>query len=376
MGRQIRIEGGHVIDPRRDVDGPGTVTVEGNRIAEERPAQNGQVIDAQGLYVLPGFIDFHTHLFEGSVFGITPELFPPSGVTAAVDAGTTGVINFNEFYRNTWKTSRIHLKAFLNVSPIRQPGGGVMEPLDPECIQWERLLEMLEQYPDILLGLKIRISRGIVKDLGLKPLEDTFRFAERHGLRVNVHITDPPEPLEEIIPMFRPGDIVCHMYQGSGHTILGEDKSVGRCFWEAKERGVIFDAANGRSNFDYDVAREALAQGFLPDIISTDATALNYNQPEQVKNLPFVMSKYLSLGMKLNQVVRAVTAFPAALMGMEGEIGTLSPGAWADVVICRLREETVRFRDTKGTIHYGNQLLEPVWVMSKGRIVYCRPDFS
>ena len=251
-----------------------------------------------------------------------------------------------------------------------------MEPLGPESLQWDRIEDTLKQYSDVLLGLKIRISRGIVRELGLKPFEDTLQFAERRGLRVNVHITDPPKPLDEIIPMFRPGDIVCHMYQGSGHTILGEDGRVGACIREARERGVIFDAANGRSNFDYDVAREALAQGFLPDIISTDATALNYNQPEQVKNLPFVMSKYLSMGMKLGQVIRAVTAFPAALMGMEGEIGTLRPGAFADVTVCRLKEERIRFRDTKGTVHYGNQILEPVWVMSKGRIVYCSPDFS
>lgn len=379
MGNRILIRGGHVIDPAAGVDGIGSVMIEKGIIADaecsgaERAAE--QVIDAAGYLVLPGLIDFHTHLYGGSAFGVSPDLFPAAGVTAAVDAGTTGAVNFEEFCRNTLRKSRIHLKAFLNVSGIGQPGPGIMEPLGAGAVSWQSAGDVLDRYKEELLGLKIRISRPIVRELGLAPLKDTLAFAENRGIRVNVHVTDPPERLATIAPLFRSGDIFCHVFHGTGYTILDEKGRVGREFWNAKERGVLFDAANGRSNFNYEVAREAVHEGFLPDIISTDATALNYNQPDQVKNLPFVMSKYLSLGMDLTQVVKAVTEIPAEVMGMRGQIGTLRPGAYADVVICEKRKERVRFRDSVGTVHYGSEILEPAMVLSRGMIAYCRPGF-
>lgn len=379
MGSRIVISGGHVIDPAAGVDGVGAVVIEKGMIvdAECTGAEHAaeQVIDAAGYYVFPGLIDFHTHLYGGSAFGISPDLFPAAGVTAAVDAGTTGTVNFEEFCRNTLKKSRIHLKAFLNVSGIGQPGPGIMEPLGADAVSWEAIEDTLDRHKDELLGLKIRISKPIVREMGLTPLKDTLKFAENKGVRVNVHVTDPPEPLEAIVPLFRSGDIFCHVFHGRGYTILDENGRVGREFWKAKERGVLFDAANGRSNFNYEVAREAVAEGFFPDIISTDATALNYNQPEQVKNLPFVMSKYLSLGMSLTQVVRAVTETPAGIMGMKGKIGTLRPGACADVVICERRKERICFRDSAGTVHYGSEILEPVMVLTQGTIAYCSPCF-
>lgn len=375
MENGLLIQGGHVVDPGAGIDGAGLVAIKDGKIVQPDSLKAEQVIDATGYYVFPGLIDFHTHLYGGSAFGISPDLFPSTGVTAAVDAGTAGAINFEEFYQNTVKRSNMHLKAFLNVSGIGQPGAGIMEPLGSDAIQWDQIEEMLDQYADVLLGVKIRISKPIVKELGLLPLEETLRFAKQRKTRMNVHVTNPPIPLEEIVPMFRPGDIFCHVFHGSGHTILDQSGRIGKEFWEAKERGVLFDCANGRSNFDFKVASEAINEGFFPDIISTDATALNYNQPEQVKNLPFVMSKYLSLGMSLNQVVKAVTTTPAAVMGMEGKIGTLKEGALGDVAIFQQKEERIRFRDTGGAIHYGNQILEPVMVIMGGRIVYRRPNF-
>lgn len=375
MEKSILISGGHVIDPAAGVDYSDLVAIEDGKIVCADTIHPDKVIDAEGCYVFPGFIDFHTHLYGGSAFGIEPELFLSSGVTSAVDAGTAGVINFDEFYCHTIRDSRMHIKAFLNISGIGQPGGGILEPLGNTAVQWDEIGKMLDRYSDVLLGVKLRISKPIVRELGLGPLERTIRFVHERGLPMNVHVTNPPEPLEAIIPMFRKGDIFCHVFHGTGYTILNEKGHVGAEFWKAKERGVLFDSANGRSNFSFKVATEAVKEGFFPDIISTDATAINYNHPEQVKNLPFLMSKYLSMGMSLPQVVKAVTAVPAAVMGMEGKIGTLKAGACGDVVICRRKEKTVRFRDSDGELYDGNQVLEPVLVILNGRIVYRNPGF-
>ena len=374
MGSML-IKNGWIIDPAGQVDGLGEVAILNQHIVAKTEKYD-QTLDASGCYVLPGLIDFHTHLFRGSAFGVEPELFLPTGVTAAVDAGTTGCLNFTYFYQKTLSQSRLRLKAFLNVSCIGQPGGGIVEPLDDTALNWSRIEELWESYRDVLLGLKIRISKSIIRHNGVKPLLDTLAFAKARGIPVNVHVTDPVVPSEELLAYFQKGDIFCHVFHGSGSTILGEKGHVLSEAWAAKERGVIFDAANGRLNFSFKIAKQALSEGFFPDIISTDATANTFGAPGMVKNLPFVMSKYLNLGLSLNQVVRAVTETPAKLMGLAGKIGTLVPGAGADVVICKLVKKPIFFKDALGEVWEGQEVLAPVMVILQGKVVYCQPDFN
>lgn len=374
----LLIQDGHVIDPSQNIDGIQTVAVLDKKIASKEEAEENDpvVIQAKDCYVFPGLIDFHAHLYSGSVFGIDPELLPATGVTAAVDAGTAGWINFKNFYQGALSHSQIHIKAFINVSGIGQPGGGINEPLTPNAIHWNALERQLSYYKDKLLGLKIRISKPIVGSAGVKPLLDTFQFAHERGIRVCVHVTNPIIPFPELLPLFQKGDIFCHAFEGTGNHLLGTEGKVVQEAWKARERGVIFDAANGRSNFSYAVAKEALQEGFLPDVISSDSTSYNFNLPEKVKNLPFIMSKYLNMGMTLPQIIERVTAIPAKLMGMQGEIGTLAPGASGDVTICKLVEQEVVFRDSLNTVHYGTKVLVPVMTILKGSVVYCNPAFN
>ncbi len=371
---RIRISNGFVIDSRNGINGIKDIYIENDRIVSSLPSIDTD-IDAAGCYVFPGLIDFHCHLYGGSSFGINPDLLLATGVTSAVDAGTAGYINYEDFYRSVVTRTKISLKTFINISPIGQPGAGVNEPLQRELINREMLKSVVEKHRDVIIGLKVRISKPIVGSLGLDPLKYALELGEELALPVNVHITNPPEKLSEVVKYFRNGDIFTHVYEGTGHTII-EDGHVADEILEAKGRGVIFDSANGRSNFVFAVAEKALGEGFYPDVISTDSTALNFNKPFVVKNLPFIMSKYLCMGMKLEDVVKAVTETPAALMGESEEIGHIGEGAAADVAICRIEERDVLFRDTLGDERKGRKVIEPVMVLKNGEYVYTSPDFS
>jgi len=373
--KSLLIKNGHVVDPYQQINQISDVAICGEKMAAA-PGTNPRTIDADGCFVFPGLIDFHCHVFQGSAFGVNHELFLPTGVTAAVDAGSAGWINFEEFYRNTIQNSLLTLKAFLHISGTGQVGGGLVEPLDKAAMNWEKERELLAKYPDTLLGVKVRVSKNIVKENGTRPFYDAVEFAHKEGIPFNVHMTDPVDHPDTMLTAFEKGDIFSHVYHGVGETILDEAGHVRKTVWKARERGVIFDAANGRLNFNFAVAQKALAEGFYPDVISTDATANTYNASGTVKNLPYLMSKYINMGMPLYDVVKAVTQTPAALMKEEGKLGTLAPGAWGDVTICKLVETKTTFVDSQEETFEGNQVLVPVMVILKGQVVYCNPAFA
>ena len=375
MGDTILIKNGHVVDPYQNINQVEQVVIDGNKIgaAAEKYTRG---IDASGYYVFPGLIDFHCHFFLGSAFGVSNDFFLPTGVTVAVDAGSSGWINFEEFYRNTLSNSTLFTKAFLNISGPGQVGGGLVEPLDSSAMNWDKEEYLLNKYPDKILGVKVRISKEIVKENGIRPFYAAAEFAHAHHIPFNTHVTNPVEDPDKLLPSFQKGDIFTHVYHGVGMTILDETGHVRKEAWEAKERGVLFDAANGRKNFNFAVATKALADEFYPDIISTDATINTFSGTGTVKNLPFVMSKYLNMGISLFDVVKATTQTPAAAMKEEGRLGTLSQGAWANVTICKLVDHPTTFMDSQKNTMKGNKILVPVMVILRGQVVYCSPDFD
>ncbi|ADK16520.1 MULTISPECIES: metallo-dependent hydrolase [Clostridium] len=377
MKYDLIVRNGYLLDPATGNKGKHIVAVKDDKIADySQDGQAIQTINAKGCYVFPGLIDFHTHIYEGSDFGVSPDLLLANGVTAAVDAGSTGCVNFEMFYKNSMMNSKLKIKAFLNVSSIGQPGAGIDEPLDPKLFQKDLIRSLIRKYKGTILGLKIRFSKNTVGGLGTKPLEETLKLAQELGVPVCVHTTNPPIDAAELVSMLRKGDIYCHIYHGTGSTLLEEDGTIKPAFLDAAKRGVIFDCANGRFNLDYKVAKQSISNKFLPDIISTDTTKVTLNVPAQVKSLPFVMSKYLSFGMSLEDVLKTVTVNPAKLMGMEGKIGTLKKGAYADITICKIVDKKVVFSDSKGATHEGNQLIVPVLTIENGRIAYCQTDFN
>lgn len=377
MKYDLRITGGTVVDPARDVERTGDVFVRAGRIAPppaSAAAETERAIDVTGCVVVPGLIDFHLHLYAGGTeIGIEPDLgLLPQGVTTAVDAGSAGIANYDLFSSSVVARSVVRIKSFLHVSPAGLATTRYPENVDPCHFDPERMAEVFARHRGEVLGLKVRQSRSIVGALGFAPLRATLQIAESLGCPVVVHVTDPPGSAGEIADLLRSGDVFCHVFHGTGGTILGSDGGLLPEIHAARARGVLFDAANGRSHFAFAVARAALRQSFLPDVISTDVT-VGTLYGESVFGLPHVMSKYLTLGVPLRDVVAACTMTPARVLGLEGEIGTLAPGACADIAVFRQTSAPAKYVDALGERLVGQVMLVPQLTVRAGRVVYRQP---
>ena len=289
-------------------------------------------------------------------------------------AGTPGVANYELFYRSVVATSVVRVKSYLNVASTGIITGKLDENVDPRGFNTKEIGRLFGQYRGELLGLKLRISKELVGDLGIEPLKATITIAKSVGCPIAVHTTNPPVPTAELIDLFRPDDVFSHCFHGKGSTIIGSDGAVLPAAWAARRRGVLFDACNGRNHFSFRTAGAALAEGFLPDIISSDLSLLTMYRPP-VFGLPHLMSKYLAMGMGLSDIVAACTSIPAKHMGMLGEIGTLRAGACADIAIFKLVEAPVAFTDADGERLTGDRFLVPQATFRQGQVVYRQPGF-
>lgn len=374
----ILIKNGVVLDPETQKEGQRDIALQNGVIVEPDQLDQGSVytVDAAGCYVFPGLIDFHAHVFQGgSGFGVSPDWLLATGVTTVVDAGSTGCANFEAFYRSVAVQSKSRVLAQINLFPAGQPAYGVVENYADTQKYLEELRQLFEKYPLSLHGLKLRLGEEVVGDRGLEYLETAIHMARQLDLPLIVHASNPPCRSSEIAQRLRPGDVFCHCFHGKGRTILNEDGHVQKEIWEAKERGVIFDACNGISNFCAEVAQKALSEGFLPDIIASDEAPNVFGMNGFAKNLPYLMSKYLELGMSLPDVVRSVTATPAKLLGYEGKLGTLQIGAIADVSLFRLEQRHTVFKDNRGGEVRGTRLLAPQMTICGGQLVYSQVGF-
>jgi predicted amidohydrolase len=375
-----RLKNGRIVDPSRGIDCVGDIYIRNSRITSPEPdgkMEIGEDIDASGCLVFPGLIDFHVHIDRyHSDYGILPDAMTfPNGVTSAVDAGSSGSANFEGFYRDVVCSSSVTLKSFVSSSPMGVATGRHVEKIDPECYDAARLEYLFERFSAQILGLKVRVGKFFSGEYGLVPVERTKELARRLETVMCVHVIHPEESYDEVLSHFEKGDVLCHCFQSQGgRTILNEAGKVHGAVREARARGVVFDGAAGRGNHDFRVIQRALGDGFPPDIISTDATANSiYKKP--VFALPYTMSCYWAMGMPLNEIVRATTSAPARLMKMEEAIGTLAPGALADVAVFKIREKKMVLRDLFGNQITGDQLLVPQMTIKAGRMVFRQIDF-
>lgn len=379
MNYSYRIINGTVVDPATGRNGPGEIYIRNSRIVPgDAEGEAAETVDASGCLVLPGLIDFHTHLDRAhSDLGIHPDLMTlPNGVTAAVDAGSGGTANFEGYLKDVACATDITTKSYVNVAATGIITEQYFENPDPALYDTDRLEYLFERYRDDILGLKVRIGKLFSKEFGLQPLLAAKKLARRLGTTVCLHAVHPEQSYDEILPELERNDVLCHCFQARGeYSILDDAGRVRPAARAARERGVIFDAASGRANYSYDIARKTLADGFMPDVISTDVVTHSMYKPK-VFSLPYVMSGYLALGMPLEEVVRAVTQTPARLMGLEGRIGTLAPGAMADVAIFKLRERPLTFRDQFGHSVDGAGLLAPQMTIQAGRTAYMNIEFA
>lgn len=372
----LLIINGYVVDPYRGVDAVEPIAIYNGKITryeEGEPARH--VIDAAGKYVFPGLIDSHAHMFtEGTEIGIYPDLaYLPTGVTSAVDC-SAGVANYRLFRSSVIARSKVRIKSFLQVCSAGLVTTSYHECIDPKYFNTEKMARIYDENKDNILGLKIRQSEELAEGLGIQPLIETVKIADKIGCPVEVHCTNIPVPTSEVLKVLRPGDIFEHVYQGVKNTILDENGRLYDCVKEARKRGILFDTAEGRKHGDFDVMLAAREQGFTADFCSTDLVLASMYR-RSIFSLPNLMSRYIAMGIPLAETVNMAAAAPARLMKMEGEIGCLCEGARADVAVFDWLSLHQTWRDWKGAAFEADRVLKPQMTIKDGDIVYCAPEF-
>lgn len=376
----LLIRNGHVIDPRNGIDGVMDVAIAGAKVARVAaaidPASAGRVVDATGLYVVPGLIDLHSHVFYGTEkdaylsngdTAVQPDSHSfRSGQTTLVDVGGAGWRNFPQFKEQVIDRARTRVLSFINIVGSGMKGGPVEQNLaDMDA----RLTAMrIRQHPGVIVGIKVAHYSGPEWD----PVVRAVTAGQDAGVPVMIDFGGhtPPLPLDELLlKRLRPGDIFTHTYAHvRGRVpIVGEDGKVRPYVWEARKRGVVFDAGHGGGSFLFRQAVPALQQGFYPDVISTDLHGGSMNGG--MKDILNTMSKFLNMGMPLREVIRANTARAADVI-KRPDLGHLSEGAEADVAVLNLRRGTFGFVDTGGGRLPGDQKLECELTIKGGQVMW------
>ena len=383
----LLLRGGHVIDPKNGVDAVRDVAIAGGKVAAVapriEPADAFKTIDVSGLYVTPGLIDIHVHVFagtgeKGSYAGdnsVYPDGFTlRAGVTTVADAGCAGWRNFEEFKTRIIDRSKTRVLAFLNIVGNGMRGGPWEQDLTDMAAVPAGVMAL--KYPGVIVGIKTAHYAGPE----WTPVEHAVEAGTIASIPVMVDFgaSKPERPVAELVTKkLRPGDIYTHVYSGLRGE-LDPSGQVNPGLFEGRKRGVIFDVGHGGGSFAWRIAAPAVKEGFVPDSISTDLHIGSMNAG--MKDMPNVMSKFLALGQPLAEVVRWSTWNPAREIKQEG-LGHLSVGAGADVAVLRLEEGRFGFVDSFGARQRGTQKLVCELTLRDGKVVYdlnglARPDWD
>ncbi|MDH5397266.1 MAG: amidohydrolase/deacetylase family metallohydrolase [Cyclobacteriaceae bacterium] len=376
----ILIKNGHVIDPKNNIDDVRDVAIADGKIIEVGPnipaSQARKVIDAKGLYVSPGLVDIHTHVFWGtkpnaylsnSFSSLPPDGFTfRVGVTTVVDVGGAGWRNFETFKAQTIDVSKTRVLAFLNIVGHGMSGG----PYEQDLTDMNGKLTAMKaaQYRSDIVGIKVAHYSGSE----WHPIEQAVKAGEQARLPLMIDFGGhtPQLSLERLLmEELRPGDIFTHAYADvNGRTsIVDEDGKVLPYVKKAQERGIIFDVGHGGGSFWFSQAQPAIKQGFFPNSISTDLHTGSMNAG--MKDMMNVMSKFLNMGLPVADIIKYSTWNPAQEINRE-DFGHLSKGVEADVTIFTIKKGKFGFVDVVGEKLEGTQKFECEVTIRAGKVVY------
>ena len=375
------VKGGRVIDPSQSLSAPRDVGIAGNKIARldaNIPAAEGRlIIDARGKIVTPGLVDIHVHVYDG----VAPLGIPADpnciakGATTVVDAGSAGAHTFPAFRRLVINTVETRVFALLNISVVGQstlsednPWG---ELLDLRYANPKLAVKTIERNRDVIVGMKVRLSRNIAGDHDIAALRLAREAAEAAGLPLMAHIGGTASSLPDILKELKKGDVITHSFHGNSNGILD---SGGRVLPEVRKvvaSGVRLDVGHGRGSFSWRVMEAAMNQGVLPGTISSDVHQFNVAGP--VFDLATTLSKFLHLGMPLEEVIKRATINPAQTFRFPHNPGTLRVGAEADVAVFEVREGDFELTESdtgKGPPEkrIGHRKLVPVATVKAGKL--------
>lgn len=369
----LLLRGGRVVDPGNGIDAPMDIAITADRIAAVQanipPAQARRVIDVPGLYVVPGLVDLHVHVFGYAGSLVPDETSLPSGATTVVDAGGSGWRTFDEFRRTVIAKSKTRVLALLNIvgkGMVGEPYESDTDDMDPI-----KTAETILHNRDVIVGIKTAHFA--------KPGWTAIDRAVDAGRKANVPVMVDDKIFtntgrttrEELLKRLRPGDIHTHMYNDRQIELV--DRFTGKVepwMLEARKRGVLFDVGHGGGSFLWPVATKAIAQGFVPDTISTDLHSESLLI--QQSTMPNVMSKLMLLGMSFSDVLVRSTVNPAKEIGRYPEVGTLGVGKVADIAVLEEQTGVFAFKDSWPAKKLGTKRLEAVMTIRAGQVVYQR----
>ncbi len=383
----LLLQGGHVIDAKNHISALRDVAVKDGKIAAVaehiNPALALKTVSVKGLYVTPGIVDIHVHVYastgERASYAGDNSVYPDgftfrTGVTTVADAGSSGYKNFEDFKEHIIDRSKTRVLAFVNIV-----GAGMRGPKFENNLadmEPEPLAELAKKYPQVIVGIKTAHFGGPE----WTPVENAVKAGTLASIPVMVDFgaNRPERPIEILLTQkLRPGDIYTHCYSGLRNELTSDGK-VNPGMIEGRKRGVIFDVGHGGGSFAWRVAVPAIQQGFLPDSISTD---LHFNSMNAgMKDMLNIMGKFLAMGMTLDQVIQWSTWNPAREIHHE-DLGNLSIGVPADIAVLRLEKGTFGFTDMYGARMNGTQKLQCELTVRAGKVVYdlngiTRPDWK
>ena len=396
----ILLQGGRVIDPATNFDGLADVAVTGGRIAAVAPgipaSAARQVVDVSGKLVIAGMIDTHGHVYQHVTgrFGLAPDMVGVgSGVTTVVDQGGPSCMTLPGFRAFIAEPAETRILCFISAYLVGGLEGHLYPELyGPDQVNVEATVKAARANPDLVRGIKAHAEIGGASRWGLEVIKLGNQIARGAGLPLYIHLgqlwptkdsatVDADEVVRALVPIMQPGDVLAHPFtRHPGGFISAETGQVHPVVWEALDRGVRVDVGHG-SHFSFDMARRTMAAGIRPYTLGADMHGYNVRVPdassEAVSANPFfgvapfnltnAMTKLLALGMALPEIIATVTSNPAEMLGLSGQIGTLRPGAEADISVLDLLNGRFELRDNSGEVVISPQMIMPVFALRAGK---------
>lgn len=384
------LKDGWVIDPSQSLNGRFDVAVSNNRIAaisnQLPPHEAKQTVAVNDLIICPGFIDLHTHVYEGVTnFGLNADdVGVNAGVATVVDQGSCGYLTFQGFKSDVVDKAQTDVRSFplINLGLDGDPRNGRLGIQSPELVDKEALIQLAEKYPKIVRGFKVHGESGSISRWGMGVLKLAREVGDKTGLPLYVHTGElftvneafrpnPEEVVEKLLSYMKAGDLLAHCYSSKPDGVMGTATKVPDSVMEAVQRGILLDLGHGL-NFSFEIADRMMSQGVLPDVISSDVHGdfeTPYNDSFLKYSLCGAMSKLMALGLDLERAIASVTINPARVLKAEAEIGTLQIGSRADITILELVEGDWLFYDSQGKQLVAKQKLMPVSVVRAGQLI-------